>query len=99
MGVETELDIGVTRTLILDGVAHGGYAVGRDAGRVVFVRGGIRGRTFGPGIRRAGPRGRFWPPAPWPGVNGSPTGFDPPCPFAPRRTGDRGPTPQRHPPR
>lgn len=60
MGLETELDIGVTRTLILDGVAHGGYAVGRDAGRVVFVRGGIPGETVRARITRRGPKGRFW---------------------------------------
>src|SRR5690625_7865864 len=60
MGVETELDIGVERTLILDGVAHRGYAVGRDAGRVVFVRGGIPGEVVRVRITRRGPKGRFW---------------------------------------
>src|SRR5690625_201937 len=55
-----DLEIGVERTLILDGVAHRGYAVGRDAGRVVFVRGGIPGEVVRVRITRRGPKGRFW---------------------------------------
>ncbi len=55
-----DLEVGVERTLILDGVAHRGYAVGRDSGRVVFVRGGIPGEVVRVRITRRGPKGRFW---------------------------------------
>src|SRR5690625_1750934 len=82
MGVETELDIGVTRTLILDSVAHGGYAVGRDAGRVVFVRGGIPGVTVGARITRRGSKGRFWYADTVGVVDRSPDRVDHPWPVA-----------------
>lgn len=60
MQAGSDLNVDQVRTLILDGVAHGGYAVGRDAGRVVFVRGGISGEEVRVRITRRGPKGRFW---------------------------------------
>lgn len=57
---EIELEVGRVFELILDGVAHGGYAVGRLAGRVVFVRGGIPGETVRVRLNRRGTKGRFW---------------------------------------
>src|SRR5690625_482116 len=59
-GSPVALEVGAAVPIILDGVAHGGYAVGRVEGQVVFVRGAIPSERVVARITRRGRRGRFW---------------------------------------
>src|SRR5690625_719275 len=60
MPTSDELEVGSEYELILDGVAHGGFSVGRISTRVIFARGGIPGETVRVKLVRRGRKGRFW---------------------------------------
>lgn len=60
LGSGIELEVGRAVPIILDGVAHGGFAVGRVDGQVVFVRGAIPTEEALVRITRRGRKGRFW---------------------------------------
>lgn len=72
----------MTTVLPLTGMAHGGRAVGRLDGRVVFVRGGIPGETVAVEVTGEGRRGRFLEADVIEVVDPSPDRVVPPCPLA-----------------
>lgn len=60
MSSTDDLEVGSQHEIILDSVAHGGFAVGRIETRVIFARGGIPGETVTVKLTRRGRKGRFW---------------------------------------
>lgn len=69
-------------TVTLTGIAHGGSAVGRVDGRVVFVRGAIPGETVRAQITGEGRKGRFLTAETTEVLHASPDRVPAPCPVA-----------------
>lgn len=69
-------------TVTLTGIAHGGSAVGRVDGQVVFVRGAIPGETVTARLTGEGRRGRFLTAQTVDVIDPSPDRVTPPCPVA-----------------
>lgn len=66
----------------VDRMAHGGAAVGRVDGQVVFVRGAIPGETVHAEVVRTGRRGRYLEADTVAVLDPSPDRVQPPCPLA-----------------
>lgn len=66
----------------VDRMAHGGAAVGRVDGQVVFVRGAIPGETVMAAVVRTGRRGRYLEADTVDVLEASPDRVEPPCPLA-----------------
>lgn len=69
-------------TVTLTGIAHGGSAVGRVDGQVVFVRGAIPGETVTATVTGQGRKGRFLNAETVAVLDASPDRVTPPCPAA-----------------